>query len=234
MFCRFLVALCLIAASTPGHAENYVVGPKGGVYCKTPDELSNQIMSAMKGTHESFPGCGVLNPGTPITTSYLDKSSGIVVGAGTSPNILGGVVFAFTTVEGDGAAAPPAKAAPPKAPAGDPSRTYKVIGPEDVRNTPGKWVGRDLAFKNIHVYWVQDDDVRFITHAMVTVFAKNVSGDEKDLNFLRTNCETSKEADLPKCRVTIHFSYDKFDEDHPTPTVTRLVVDTSDIAVLRR
>ena len=76
--------------------------------------------------------------------------------------------------------------------------------------------------------------MRFVTKSLVTVFGKNIVAAVKDIDYLRSNCETSKEALSAKCRVTIHFSYSAFDEDQPTPLVKRLVIMSDDVAVLRR
>jgi hypothetical protein len=235
MFKRSFALVFILAVSGPAMAENYIVGVKGGMYCKTPDDLTNQIAAAMNGSHESFPGCGMLKPGALISTTVLNKIKGLVGGQGTSPGVLAGGDFAFTAVDEEVGAvsAPSPRPATAKAPAGDSTRSYKVVGYDDVRASPAKWLGRDLAFRAVQVYWVEDNDVRFITNSMVTVFGKNIVAPTKDIEYLRANCETSKEAFSSKCRATIHFSYSNFDEDHPTPLVKRLVIMSDDIAVIR-
>lgn len=51
---------------------------------------------------------------------------------------------------------------------------FKLVDPNDVRNTPEKWQGRKIQFNNVRVYWVADNDVRIITNTSLTLFARAV------------------------------------------------------------
>lgn len=91
-----------------------------------------------------------------------------------------------------------------------------------MRATPDKWKGRDIEFRNVNVYWVDDDDVRLITSDSLTVFARGVRGGAQ----FKDKCETAKEALSSKCRATIRFSYDVYDVDQPSGLMKRTVLVT--------
>lgn len=104
------------------------------------------------------------------------------------------------------------------------ARSFKRIDPSDVRATPEKWVGRDIEFASVRVYWVADDDLRVLTPVGMTLFGRAPSGDAADVAYLRENCETSKEADSNKCRVRVRFSYTQHKTDMPGGLAKRTVL----------
>lgn len=122
----------------------------------------------------------------------------------------------------------PAAAAAPKAAA-------KVIDPSDVNNTPAKWQDRTLEIRNARVYWVADDDVRILMPGFVsmTLFAINVVGPQAAVDHYKRECETSREADQPKCRATVRFSYFRHSKDKPDGYRDRTVLVTRDLEFVR-
>ena len=115
-----------------------------------------------------------------------------------------------------------------------PNRNFKSIDPDDVRNTPGKWAGRDIEFASVQVYWVDDNDVRLLTHSALTVFAKSLTGSLADVAHFRANCETAKESNLPSCRARLRFSYSRHSEDMPTGLRKRTVIVTDNAELIRQ
>lgn len=130
------------------------------------------------------------------------------------------------------AVAPTRTEVPPASSANAP-RTFKLVSLEDVRNTPAKWQGRDIQFARVQVYWVGDDDVRFLTKSSLTLFGSGVRGDPKGVAFLKENCETSCEADMAKCTVTVKFSYKRHGEDSPNGLMKRTILVSDDIEIAR-
>ncbi|MET3892805.1 hypothetical protein ABIE41_003881 [Bosea sp. OAE506] len=118
------------------------------------------------------------------------------------------------------AAKPPAAVAP----APFSARTFKRIDPADVKNTPDKWVNRDIEFASVRVYWVADNDLRILTNDSMTLFGRAPLGDPADVAYLRENCETSKEADTAKCRVRVRFNYTEHRTDMPGGMFKRTVL----------
>lgn len=121
------------------------------------------------------------------------------------------------------AAAVPKPSAPPPTISFS-ARSFKRIDPADVKNTPDKWVGRDIEFASVRVYWVADDDLRVLTTDGMTLFGRAPLGDPADVAYLRENCETSKEADSNKCRVRVRFNYTEHRTDTPGGMFKRTIL----------
>ncbi len=221
----FAAGAFVIAATSHSFAQSGVatltVPTKGAVYCIDPDDIIK-----MAAGQKANGTCGVIPGGSKIAAVGVQTTNGITGGYGIVDGINNGKAVAFVFSQEDANQAAPEKKAPFEA------RTFKRVSPADVEATPDKWKNRDIEFQNVNVYWVSDDDVRFVTSANVTVFASDVQGE--NVAFYRDNCETAKEAFSSKCRVTIRFSYAWHGEDNPSSRSTRTVLKTTDIQIQRR
>lgn len=214
-------------------AAEFTVPPRGGLYCESVDDITKFMIAAQRaektGEKPTLPaGCGVLFPGQAGEILDLKRTGEFVTGRMIIKGVAGGRPIAFFSIEKANEEAPKP---PPPIPTGP--RNYKVVSPADVRNSPDKWEGRDIEFKRVNVYWVGDDDVRFITRESLTLFAVDVKGDPAALSFLRENCETEREALSGKCAVSVKFRYFKHSEDNPGGLFKRTVLLSNDLIVER-
>lgn len=213
----------------PALSEDVTIGSDGSLFCLDADEMTEIVKAVVAGkAPPPMKSCSVLPAGTKVSTvktEELTKGVKIAVGIvqdGPMAKKPGVMILA-------GATAPAGAAEKPTSW----GRTYKRVSASDVRNTPNKWSGRDLEFTNVNVYWVDNDDVRFITDKGVVVFASDVRGANADREFYKGGCETEAEAFSKKCRATIRFKYDRFQEDNPSPLMKRTVLQTADLEVIR-
>lgn len=225
---RLLVAGLSIMIATVAHAESFTVPGTGALRCDTVDDLQAFLTKSLTGEKADASKCAVIEKGAVIDVIWINAASGMRTGMATSPAINGGKPFAVLSPE---AAAAETPAAQPKA--ADETRVYKQVSPADVAATPTKWMGRDLEFKTVQVYWVDDDDVRLLTSQMMTIFVQRPRGSASDVEYFRKNCETSKEATSPKCRARVRFNYSDYGTDKPNGYMLRTVLKSSD-AVLTR
>jgi hypothetical protein len=240
--CWAAVALSTAASAT----ETVIAAPDSMYACETSDQMKTFFVAMFFGGKASDLKCDTIPAGTRFLADNVRRVNGFISGDGVANDFRGGVPFAFFGVAETQelpAAAPPsppppappvaaqlpvpewAKPAPPPPP---PPRTFKAISPSDVRATPGKWQGRDIEFRNVYVYWVDDDDIRLVTSDSLTVFAKRVRGGEQ----LKDKCETAKEALSAKCRATVRFSYHSYDVDQPSGLAKRTVLMTLDAELI--
>lgn len=229
-FSRAAVALAVLATVTPAAAVDHVISVNGGVFCRDAAQIESAIIALssgqnIRGSHVS--SCFALPPRITIDIESQTTIDGVQRGAATAYAPTGErVVGVFASL-----IAAQVKTTPRTPP---PARSFKTVSPTDVRATPAKWVARDLEFSNVRVYWVDDDDVRFLTNASLTVFASAVRGDARLVSALKSGCETAKETELARCRVAIRFSYNLHGEDKPNGYLTRTVIETDDVEVIQK
>jgi hypothetical protein len=209
------------ASQTSPQPQMITVPSTGAMFCQDSNDISRLVLK-----QTPLKSCGVIQPGKMILSLNMKEEAGIKGGIGIADGINEGKPFTFIMTE---EVAGPTKSSTKKT--FSDARQFKAVSPSDVRNTPGKWVGRDIEFSNVNVYWVSDDDVRFITKTSLTIFAESVQGE--DVDFLRKNCETEKEAFSGQCRVNVRFSYQTHSEDSPTGIAKRTVIMTDDVMVFR-
>lgn len=225
---RLSVAAFLISASVSAAlAETVTVQGSGGVFCDDPDELKAMLLASLtKTVTPKVKTCSTISNGTKIDAIQTEKlGDSVIVGVGSFQGADGATrtgAFTFALAS--------AEPTPKPTSAG---RTYKRVGANDVRNTPTKWAGRDIEFANVNVYWVDDDDVRFVTSSSLTLFGSDIRGMPADIAFLKQNCETEGEALSRKCRVNVKFKYDSHSEDTPSGLRKRIVLRSSDIEAVR-
>ena len=221
------------AMAGPDFAAEFTVPSSGALYCENSDDITKIVVEATKaqrtGEKPKLPaGCGMLAPGQVGEIVELKRTDGFIGGRLVVKGVSGGRPIAFFAVDKDES---DSTKTPPPIPTGP--RAYKVVSPADVRNSPEKWQGRDIEFKRVNVYWVGDDDVRFITRELLTLFAVDVKGDPDALSFLRENCETEREALSGKCVVSVKLRYFKHSEDNPGGLFKRTVLLSNDLVVER-
>ena len=216
-------------------ALEYQIGEKGGVYCLDDDTLLSAMKASLAEGQKSFPpSCGSLPSGTSGQLQSLTRLETLVKGVMVVPSINNGKPISFLSVESDASPASPTVPREPIKPSSvDTSRSYKIVSPDDVLATPSKWTYRDIEFQNVHVYWVSYDDVRIITSTAVTLFATDVKGESKDLDYWRENCETVREALSRQCLVNARFKYSQHGEDTPTGVLKRVVLKSDDVTLIR-
>lgn len=227
-FIRAAIVTAMLSAITPAAAVDHVIGINGGVFCRDASQIEGAILAlssgqAIRGTHVS--SCFALPPRITIDIESQATVEGVQRGAATVYAPTGERVVGVFASSIDAQF----KATPRPSP-----RSFKSVSPTDVRATPAKWVARDLEFSNVRVYWVDDDDVRFLTNASLTVFASAVRGDARLVAALKSGCETAKESDLARCRVAIRFSYQRHGEDKPNGYLSRTVIETDDVEVIQK
>lgn len=225
---RLKITALLIAASTSVSAQTVTIPASGSLFCEDPKIMLQIVMATLMGAKpDNFESCFTLKGGTQIAADKMEQMSDSVrlgigkISDGPSAGKSGAFIMVSET-----------QAKPVEKPTSW-GRTFKRISPNEVRNAPTKWEGRDIEFRNVNVYWVDDNDVRFVTEARVTLFAKEVRGANADREFLRANCETEDEALSRKCLVTVRFKYDEHDVDQPTGIVKRTVLRSADVEVER-
>ena len=226
---RSTILAISLAFSSAVSAQTITIPADGSLFCENTEHMMKIVMAALVGQKpDKFDSCIVLRGGTKIAASKVEKmaSGAFDLGVGTVlDGTLAGKTGAFLMV-----------AAASEKPVERPTswgRTFKRISPNEVRNAPTKWEGRDIEFRNVNVYWVDDNDVRFVTDHRVTLFARDVRGAHGDREFLKANCETEDEALSRKCLVTVRFKYDEHDVDQPTGIVKRTVLRSADVEVER-
>lgn len=237
---RITTLLVAVSCCGTGHAAGAgkTFGPNGALYCANKAALDAfsavelyRTINGMQDLGVPPPGCGTIQPGEAGVVSDVTRDGMRIAGMIVLAKFAGGMPVHFVALEKappEAAPTAPAVAAPPPV-----KRVFKVVGPEDVRNTPKKWEGRDIRFERVRVYWVADDDVRFLTRANLTLFGEDVRGDARTIAFLKENCETSREADMAKCVVSVNFRYTRHGEDNPGGLMKRTVLATDDIEVER-
>jgi hypothetical protein len=251
---RFLIRVAVpcwaaVALSTGVPAMETVIAARDSMYaCDNSDQMKAFFLAMFFGGKSSDLKCDTIPAGMRFLGDNVRRVNGFISGDGVANDFRGGLPFAFFGVaetEEPPAATPPApappvaaqlpvpewaKPAPAPAPAyvPPPPRTFKTISPSDVRATPSKWQGRDIEFRNVYVYWVDDDDIRLVTSDSLTVFAKRVRGGEQ----LKDKCETAKEALSSKCRAAVRFSYYSYDVDQPSGLAKRTVLMTLDAELI--
>jgi hypothetical protein len=237
MICRALLptGFLMFMFANPAVAEVYKLGSQGALYCETEEKLQAFMIKSLSqsASEADKKGCGVLPPATVGSVGSLFKNGDITTGDISVEGINSGKSVSFLAtqpLEVVSASSSNAK----KVDKTDFSGTFKVISPDDVRATPNKWVSRDIEFKNINVYWVDDNDVRFLTSTMLTLFSRNVSGSAVDIAYLKNNCETSKEATSSKCRVSVKFNYTQHSEDSPNGLSKRTILISDALMVVRK
>jgi hypothetical protein len=239
---RGVLALCsLVIASATAHAKVEFRFTAAGYYCETEAKLLEFIGSYVGQNRRDVPDdCGLLYPGDDGSLLTLqvenDRLSGRIIlrekGKGQPVHFF--TVTTYLAIVAAPASAAPSSpsVAPPAAKKEEPAaRSFKVVSPADVRNTPDKWIGRDIQFSRVNVYWVADDDVRFLTGVNLTLFGEDVRGDAKTITHLKENCETSREANSGKCVVNVKFKYTRHGEDSPGGLYKRTVLSSDDIEV---
>lgn len=236
-FGLIIAAICLISA--PAAAEKVYAGANGGVYCSSESDLIGTISGRIKGLG---PTCKSLPSFASIDARNFARTGNVSIGGGDfgeSKNIF---FVAIHDVLPSASPAPPSStpiaaasrsqstSEPPRSEVRG-SRNAKRVSPGDVRNTPDKWVGRDIEFASTQVYWVADDDVRILTGTNLTLFAKAVRSDS--LAHYRSECETENEARQTKCRAIVRFTYERHGEDSPNGLFKRTVLVSSDVELIR-
>lgn len=239
---RFLLMPVTLLFCSHSYGAEFVFGRNGGLFCLDKNALDSfaaiELYRTINGMQDLGPtpsGCGAIQPETTANVSDFAKDGVRVSGTAVSPKLADGKPVFFVALEANtspAAASTAINSTPTPAPV-EAKRTYKIVGPEDVRNTPSKWIGRDIQFERVRVYWVADDDVRFLTRANLTLFGEDVRGDPQTLDFLRANCETAREVDMSKCVVSIKFRYTRHGEDNPGGLMKRTVLASDDIEVHR-
>lgn len=212
---RIGLVLFSLSATSAG-AEVIIAGGSGSFYCEDGADIIKMIESAAKGRGATLGDtCKPIVPGTKIDATSVNWIDDLAVGRG---EVDGKKDVAFIA----------RKQTPMPTSEG---RTYKRVSSVDVRNSPDKWAGRDIEFRNVSIYWVDDDDVRVLTDSSLTLFARNPRGSEVD--FFKANCETQAEALASKCRASVRFRYDKHGEDSPGGLAKRTVLVSSDVEIVR-
>jgi hypothetical protein len=231
------IVQCWAAAvsSTAAVALEPIVAGREGLYaCDNIVQMKTFMVELFFGGKSDDLKCSSIPAGTRILGDNVRRVNGFISGDGVANSFRNGVAFAFFGIaepqQSPAAAAPPAAAppAPPPVYVPPPPRVFKVISPSDVRATPDKWQGRDIEFRNVNVYWVDDDDIRITTSDSLTVFVKRVRGGGQ----LKDKCETVKDAVSSKCRATVRFSYQAYDVDQPSGLAKRTVLVTNDAELI--
>lgn len=212
-----VAALALLSMGGAAMAEKVIVGSKGGIVCTDARDMLAMIERKLKGQPLDMGStCQPVPASTTIeATSTEDLTPEIKGGLGKNAD---GKAIAFLIWRDV------------VKPTSD-GRTFKRVSPNDVRNTPAKWQGRDIEFVNVNVYWVANDDVRIITDTNVTLFATDIRSVEA--SFFSSQCETQDEALSRKCKATVRFKYDEFGEDQPNGIFKRIVLTSNDVELIR-
>lgn len=167
----------------------------------------------------------------PSVAVVIDSSKCVVIFNGDDRLKCFDEAVKFTIENGPPTITPP-KASEPAASTAAP-QDFKVVDPNDIRNTPTKWQGRPIQFNNVRVYWVSDTDVRILTNINLTLFAVKVVGPPEAIQFYKSNCETEREATSQKCRASVRFTYLKHGEDTPSGLMKRTVLISNDVTFVR-
>jgi hypothetical protein len=236
---RFWLMICCLFGSARAFAsEPIVIGQGQGIVCATSAALNKALdnLAAQKTITLPVDGCELAPAGQIIEADDLLRRNQVTSGSGRVVLLSGnkGDVVYFAVSEGDDEPfwnVTPAAAATPIAPPAIPPKTYKIVSPDDVRASPSKWEGRDIEFKSVKIYWVDDNDVRVLTNSFVALFVINPTGSQKDLDFFKNNCDTVKSIDRKQCRAHVRFSYESYEIDNPSGLVKRtvLIADDADI-----
>lgn len=225
-----MLAFVPIFLSVSALAVEHRIGPQGGLFCEDAHQLAAYALAASKGLNpgpEGLSSCFVLAAGTTVDLESQTTFDGVQYGVATAltprgVRVAGGFVAPVAPA--------PAPTPPPASWTG--VRNYKTVSPEDVRATPKKWSNRYISFKSVQVYWVEDNDVRLLTSASLTLFARSVKGDARLVERLKHGCETVREALSRTCRVSVRFAYENFNEDTPTGLVKRTVLEAAEVELV--
>ncbi|PZU95555.1 MAG: hypothetical protein DI527_00675 [Chelatococcus sp.] len=212
-----VAALALLSTGSGAMAEKVTAGSKGGIICTDPIEMVAMIERKLKNAPLDMGStCQPVPAWTTIeATNAEDLTPEIKGGLGKNAD---GKTIAFLIWRD---VAKPTSA----------GRSFKRVSPNDVRNTPAKWQGRDIEFTNVNVYWVASDDVRILTGTNVTLFATDIRSVEA--SFFSSQCETEEEALSRKCRATVRFRYSEFGEDQPNGILKRIVLTSNDVELIK-
>ena len=235
------VGLAATLSCTAAAAMETILAPREGMYaCESMIKMKTFIVESMFGGTVNDLKCDPVPAGTWIAAQSFNKWNGMVSGWGTSTTFRRGQPFAFFGATNPAVAPEPAAAPAAPKPAdlptaaeaiakADAPRVYKLVSPRDVMATPSKWQRRDIEFRNVNVYWVDDNDVRILTNESLTIFARLVKGGE----VIKDQCETVNQAMSAKCRMTIRFSYYDYVIDQPTGFLNRTALKSFDAELVR-
>jgi hypothetical protein len=186
------------------HIGDYVVGPKGAVYCKNTDDLEAQLITAMAGLKGTpAPGCGVLAPGTKIAgakiihdakfNGCLGEVKGEVVAVVTIPDASDFVRSPSSDESGDDVAAELAA----------PTNIVRLSG-VDLSAETRKWFGKVVQTK-ASCFYADVDEFRCVSSNFRIDLAeiKPASARAK----LERECDTIAKSARGVCTVTLRFKY---------------------------
>lgn len=219
---RAILVASLMGLSSAAAADIVTVGSKGGLFCSDPEQMMAIVMATLTKTKQpAMDSCRVMSPGTKLDAQKVEKlDADITLGIG---KIVG------SAVENDTGAFMLVSTAPEPPPAHN--RSFKRVSPNDVRNSPDKWQGRDIEFVDVQVYWVSSDDVRVLTKTNVTLFAGKTRS--ADNSYFSSACETEDDATSRKCRATVRFRYHAYGEDNPSGILKRTVLRSDDVEIIK-
>lgn len=228
MRCYF-AAVALIVSALSASAEQITLPSDGALFCEDIDQMKSLLESTIAGKPPEPPSsCTVLKPGVSIETIKIDNyGDSVKVGLGiVADGERAGKIGAFILVSKSGQAP---SAAPPAEPRGP--RTYKTVDALDIRATPGKWKNRDVEVKRVHVYWVEEGDIRVLLGGDVTLFVKTMNG--RDWQHFKNECETAREAVSGKCLADARFRFYDHDEDKPNGYEKRTILTGTTVELSR-
>lgn len=210
-FWRVAAFSIFCGAPFPALAEQFTIGQKGGVYCKTPDDLTKQMTLAPGGAKEVVPGCGMLRRGLVLDPAEIRHSSGMTGGVGVSPEILGGKPFPFITLgdDGGGKAASsaidddPATTAAALAAASTADDLVRVAA-GDLEAQTHKWVGKVVETK-LGCFYADVDEFRCFSGRFRVDFATFFPAAAQSA--IQRDCDTISKSQRRSCVVTLRFKY---------------------------
>lgn len=90
-----IVTAHFVIFSATAFANDYVVGSRGAVYCRSVAELQAFVADATRGGASIYPECGQLQPGAKFSAFSVNQKDAMVLGIGSIPTVLDGVPFVF-------------------------------------------------------------------------------------------------------------------------------------------
>lgn len=209
MLRRIFFFICFWALSVAaGAASDFIVGPKGGLYCASIDDLKALLVESFIGSSDLIAGCGVLPPLAAVQSATVLRNGPFEGGVGMIANRPELGVVAFMTVPPDDARpAPPESADKVKFDLLAQRGGVVRLSGADLRAETHKWVGKIVEtrarcfYADLHRFQCSAAQFRVELTEIEPAAARAT---------IERECDTTAKASRPVRVVPIRFKYGEY------------------------
>lgn len=231
-----IVLFIALQPSSAAFADDFVVGPKGAMYCGSEADLEKMLMSSSAGSKDVVRGCGVLPQGTIVAGAQINTKGGVSLGSGVA---LGHPV-AFLAVDGSMAALSGSESAGASV-AGKSSIRDELtnpvdvrrVSPEDLRVETHKWDGKVIETK-VNCFYADVNEFRCVANNLRVDFSEVIPNQAQA--FLEKECDTIQKASRKACSVFVRFKYSSYErkDSNNIYGATTLIGAVDDLGFVKR